>query len=258
MVNRVASDDWVRLHLISPRLYDKILAEKLGPHSTPADIPDMADRMKAAMRQVDEKISAVLSRVGLSLGKLIDLRDEAWAAEDAAIEADGAPVGEDQTPRHWRDRHKEWDPSYDRPRSRKMVAAIVELYLRGLAPGEIDCILSLPPGWVAATLKSKRIPPGGREVVQAHLAGMSVAEISRVTGVPQSSATRILGGIRETTRGAEQRRTARERAQTIVRLAEKGLTYRQISERLGCSLDIVKNTLRRDRRHRYGGRGPAE
>lgn len=249
--------DWVRLHTLSPALYSTYLRELQARleagDATPADLARFVERCLSSARCVDH-LDARLPGLGLTFGQFIDLRNEAIAAEQAATERVDAELAEDRT-KASEERRARRHPIKAGPQSKEMTTLIMNLSLRGLEDERIACVLPIHHTWPTIVRRRMRLHAGARAVVRAHLEGKSLGEIQRATGVPPTSALRILRQIGESPNGAKARVDARARANTIVKLRAKGLAYKEIAERVDCSMDVVKNVLRPERRHRYGGGG---
>lgn len=247
--------DWVRLYFLSPNLWSDYLEEVEtaldAGRATPADLARFIERCLRSARCLSD-LHAQLPGLGLTLWRFAELRDEAVAAEIRAVERDAAELGETETAfsKRYRARQR---PVEAGPLSAELAALIVNLSLRGLDDERIVCALDIHDSWPELVRRRTRLHAGAADVVVAHLEGKTLGEIARTTGVPASSALRILKAIGERPHGVTTRVDARARARTIVKLRDQGLQYKEIAQRVGCSMDVVKNVLRRDRRHRYGG-----
>jgi lambda repressor-like predicted transcriptional regulator len=252
--------DWVRLRMLSPALYSSYLREfqarlETGK-ATRADLLRFAERCLNSARCLDH-FEAQLPGLGLTVWQFGELRDKAMVAERAATDRIDGELAEGKTVfgEKYRIRQHPVEPG---PRSRELAMLILSLSLRGLDDQRIACVLDVHDTWPAIVRRRIRIHPKAADAVAAHIAGASLGQVSARTGVPTATVRRILKLIGEQPHGAAKRVNARERARTIVRLRDKGFSYKEISRRLDCSMDDVKNALRRDRRHRYReGRGPA-
>lgn len=256
--------DWVRLYALAPNLWRSYLTE-LEERPSPAAVARFTDRCIRSVRCLTD-LHAKLPELGLSLAAFADLHNRAWAAQfDARVEGSppDAPVGDEETVLERRaDRDDGWpDDQVSELHdvlADEMSEAVISLHLRGLDDDRITCALDIPKEWAALITARADLNPKARDVVRGHLEGKSLGGITKATGVPASTALRILRRIGETPHGAKHRVDAAARARTIVKLRSRGLTYKEIAGRLGCDLDDVKNALRRDRRHRYGGGRSAE
>lgn len=248
--------DWTRLYVLRPQLWHSLLGD-LGRRPEPAAVARFIDRCIISIRCLTD-VHARLPDIGLSLAGFVELREAAWHAQYSAVEHEERPVGDDETePERLTEKRAAWRPELEDALAPKMRAAVVNLHLRGLDDDSIACSLDLPPQWPASIISRARLNPKARDVVRHHLAGASLAGIAKATGVPATSAVRIIRQIGDTPNGARVRVDAADRARSIVKLRGRGLTYKEIADRLDCSMDVVKNVLRRDRRHRYGrGKGP--
>lgn len=259
--------DWVRLYVLRPGLYYSLLRE-LEERPEPTAVARFVEKCIVSLRCVRD-FHDQLSRYGLTLARFADLYEKAWAAQLEAVEHEERPVDDGDDVVGWGGEHRlkggrldagraGWRPDLNEALAPEMRSAIVNLHLRGVDDDRIACVLGVPSDWPAKVVGRARVHRSGREVVRLHLGGASLGQIAAQTGVPTASVARILRLIDEKPNGAARRVDARNRARTIVKLRDRGLSYKQITERVGCSLDDVKNALRRDRRHRYGDRGPAD
>lgn len=241
--------DWTTLYALRPNLWNDYLEELEAAmdegRASPASLADFMERCLHSVRCLSD-VHARLPELGLSLAAFVDLREKALAAEQAALEFEkNRSLRADRPARA----HK------DGPVSPAMARVIVNLHLRGLSGDRITCALGIHTGWPDAVLRRTRLHARARDVIREHLAGKSLARIAADTGVSPSSAIRIIGQIGEKPNGAGARVDARARARTIRKLRERGLSYKEIAERVGCSLDAVRNALRRDALRRYRGLG---
>lgn len=251
--------DWVRLYALAPNLWRSYLTD-LERHPSPVEVARFTERCIRSVRCLAD-LHARLPEIGLSLAAFAELHERAWNAQfEARVEGDrdDAPLDDDETVRERRARSRADHPDLADVLANEMREAVVNLHLRGLDDERIACAMDIPREWPAAIVAHAHLKPGTKDVVHAHLQGKSLGAIEKATGVPASSALRILRRIGETPNGAKERVDAAARARTIVKLRDKGLSYKEIASRVGCSMDVVKNVLRRDRRHRYGPRRSAE
>jgi DNA-binding CsgD family transcriptional regulator len=256
--------DWVRLYALAPNLWRSYLTD-LEDHLSPAELARFTDRCIRSVRCLTD-LHARLPEIGLSLAQFAELHARAWAAQFDARATDDrrdAPVGEDETEddrRHGARHPDGWPdlPGLHDALADEMREVVVQLHLRGLDDDRISCAMDIPKEWPALIVARAELNPKARGVVRAHLKGKSLGAVAKETGVPASTALRIIRRIGEAPNGARRRVDAAARARTIVKLRGRGLTYKEIAERVGCDLDDVKNALRRDRRHRYGGGRAAE
>lgn len=248
--------DWVRLWTLSRDLYSAYLSEFSdlveSGRAEPADLVRFTERCVRSYRCLAD-LNASLPGLGLTIGQFIDLRDQAISAEQAELERHDRELAENDTEISARYRERQ-HPTPTGPQSKALATLILNLWLRGLDDKQIGCALDIHDNWPRLVRDRIHTHPGSRAVVAAHLAGRTLGQIAKETGVPASSALRILKLIGEQPHGAAKRVNARARAHDIVKLRDRGLTYKEIADRLGCSMDVVKNTLRRDRRHRYRNR----
>jgi hypothetical protein len=245
--------------VLRPQLWHSLLSD-LGRRPEPAAVARFIDRCIISIRCLTD-VHAQLPRIGLTLARFVELREGAWHAQYNAVAHDERPVADDETEaERLTSRRAAWRPDLEDALAPEMRAAVINLHLRGLDDDSIACSLDLPPQWPPQIIGRARLNPKARDVVRHHLAGASLAGLAKATGVPASSTLRILRLVDEVPHGAKERVDAAARARAIVRLREKeGLSYKEISERLGCSMDTVKNVLRRKRRPRYTKRkGAAE
>lgn len=252
--------DWVRLYFLSPNLWsdylDEVEAHLEAGDATPADLARFIERCLRSARCLSD-LHAKLPGLGLTLWQFGELREQAMAAERAAAERDVAGIGENDT--KWSQEYRaRRHPVEAGPLSAELAALIMNLCLRGLDDERIVCALDIHHSWPAIVRRRTRLHSGAAAVVAAHLAGRTLGQIAKDTGVPASSALRILKLIGERPHGATKRVDARDRARTIVKLRDRGVSYKEIATRVGCSMDVVKNVLRRDRRHRYAPGRSAE
>lgn len=252
--------DWVRLYFLSPNLWsdylDEVEAHLEAGDATPADLARFIERCLRSARCLSD-LHAKLPGLGLTLWRFGELREQAVAAEQAAADLDVAGIGENDTVFSQESRARR-RPIEAGPLSAELARLIMNLGLRGLDDERIVCALDIHDSWPAIVRRRARLHPGAADVVAAHLRGRTLGQIAKETRVPASSALRILKLIGESPNGAGARVDARARARTIVKLRDQGLQYKEIAVRVGCSMDTVRNALRRDRRHRYGGgRGAA-
>lgn len=243
-------DDWV--YWVTPQRFRELLDE-VREHPEPGGLPRIVDQI----RRDRCELTRALERLGLTRGRWFEMWDEAWAAEREARAAAEAPIPDTQTGIEALSHRPDPDADAAFPLSDGMRRLIVELHLRGLELGRIDAWGNLPAG-TAAKVTGKAVRPGAADVVRLHFEGRPIGEIAATTGVPVTTAERILASVGEVSVGSRKRTDARARARTIVKLAESGMAYKEIARRVDCSMDTVKNALRRDRRQRYGGKGPAE
>lgn len=257
--------DWVRLFALAPNLWRSYLTE-LEEHPSPAALARFTDRCIRSVRCLAD-LHAKLPEIGLSLAAFAELHAAAWAAQfEARLDDDpqDRPVPDEETPQQRRASTRSADWPADLPSDLRdvladeMREAIINLQLRGLDDDRIACAMDIPKEWPALIAAKGGFHPDARAVVRAHLEGKSLGAIAKATGVPASTALRILRRIGENPHGAKKRVDARSRARDIVKLRDRGLTYKEIARRLDCSIDDVKNALRRDRRHRYGSGRSAE
>ena len=245
--------DWARLYILRPNLWSDYLEEVEAAleenRAGPADLARFIERCLNAVRCLSD-VHAALPGLGLSLARYVELRETAMAAELEAVEADSAELAENETEfsKLYRARRH---PVEAGPLSRQLADLILNLHLRGLDDERLVCSLNIHPTWPAIVRRRSRLHPDTTSVVAAHLAGKTLGQIAKETGVPASSALRVLKLIGERPHGAATRVDARARARTIVKLRDQGLAYKEIAARVGCSMDVVKNVLRRDRIHRY-------
>jgi hypothetical protein len=248
--------DWARLYILRPNLWsdylDEIETALEAGRAQPADLVRFIERCLRAVRCLSDT-HAQLPNLGLTLARFVELREDALAAELAALERDGAELGENETEfsRLYRLRQH---PVEAGPLSKQLADFILNLSLRGLDDSRIVCALDIHHSWPELVRQRIRLHPGAPDVVAAHIAGKTLGQIAHETGVPASSVLRILKLIGERPHGVTARTNARDRARTIVKLRDRGLTYKEIADRLDCSLDTVRNALRRDRVHRYRSR----
>jgi DNA-binding CsgD family transcriptional regulator len=253
--------DWVRLYALAPNLWYSYLAD-LRRRPDPASAARFFDRCYRSLRCLSD-LHARLPEIGLSLADFAELHSRAWAAQfDARVEGNrhDRTVGDDET---IPERLGTGGSGVDEPNLRDILAdemreAVINLHLRGLDDDRIACAMSIPREWPGFIVAKAGLHPDARAVVRSHLEGKSLGAIAKITSVPASSALRILRRIGEVPNGAKVRVDAAARARSIVKLRARGLTYKEIARRLDCSIDDVKNALRRDRRHRYGGGRAAE
>lgn len=256
--------DWVRLYALAPNLWRTYLGD-LEDNPSAAELARFADRCIRSVRCLTD-LHARLPEIGLTLAAFAELHERAWTAQYELRLADDhhdVPIGDEETKKERRGstRCAEWPDPRSRLRdvlSEEMRDAVVNLHLRGLDDDRITCALDIPRDWPVLILADEKNLGAAEEVVRTHLDGRSLGQIAKVTGVPATTALRILRRIGEKPHGAAARVDARDRARTIVKLRAKGLTYKEIARRVGCDLDDVKNALRRDRRHRYGEGRAAE
>lgn len=250
--------DWVRLFMLSPATWFALL-EELRRRPEPAAVAWFHDACEEAVRRLTE-VHQHLPVLGLTVSRLAAIYEKAWAAQHQAVEHDDRPLGETETERERSSNHRVgWRAELDAVLALEMEDAVVNLHLRGATDAHISTILVIPADWPAKIVAHARLNPKAQTVVRAHLGGASLAGIAKATGVPATSALRILRQVDEAPHGAKERVDAAARARDIVRLREReGLSYKDIAQRLGCSMDTVKNVLRKNRRPRYGkGKGPA-
>lgn len=244
--------DWTTLYALRPNLWSDYLDElETALDEGRASSSTLVDFMERCLRSVRclSDFHARLPGLGLSLAAFIDLREKALAAELVALgfENDLSLRADRPTRAH-----------KDGPVSPKLAAAIVNLHLRGLDNERIICALGIHTAWPAAVLRRTRLHAGAHDVVREHLAGASLSQIAARTKVPASSALRVIRQIGEKPNGTGVRVDARARARSIVKLRQRGASYKEIAERLDCSLDTVRNALRRDAKRRYRGLGDAD
>jgi len=248
--------DWVRLYALAPNLWRSYLTD-LEERPSPAELARFTDRCIRSVRCLTD-LHARLPEIGLSLAAFADLHARAWDAQfDARAEGsrEDRAVGDDETvmERQSATRNAGWPDNLRDVLADEMREAVVNLHLRGLDHDRIACAMDIPKEWPALIVTSAGVSQDARAVVRLHLEGKSLGAIAKATKVPASTALRILRRIGEVPNGARVRVDAAARARTIVKLRARGLTYKEIATRVGCDLDDVKNALRRDRRHRYGG-----
>lgn len=256
--------DWVRLYALAPNLWRSYLAD-LEERPSPAEVARFTDRCIRSVRCLTD-LHARLPEIGLSLAAFAELHAQAWTAQFDARAGDDErdqPVADDETPEQRRRGSRHGDGWPDLPHLHDVLAdemreAVINLHLRGLDDNRIACAMDIPKEWPALIVAKAGLQPDARAVVRAHIEGKSLGAIAKTTGVPATTALRILRRIGEVPNGAKVRVDARARARTIVKLRARGLTYKEIVDRVGCDLDDVKNALRRDRRHRYGESRSAE
>lgn len=244
-----ADVDWATLYALRPNLWNDYLEELEAAldegRASPGTLADFMERCLRTVKCLSD-FHARLPGLRLSLAAFVDLREKALAAEAAAL-------------RHENDRSLRADrparAHKDGPLSPTLAAAIVNLHLRGLDEDRIICALGIHTAWPQAVLRRTHLHAGAHDVVREHLAGASLAQIEQRTGVPVSSALRVIRQIDEKPNGVGKRVDARARARDIVKLRRRGLAYKEIAERLDCSLDTVRNALRRDAKRRYRGLG---
>lgn len=259
--------DWVRLYVLRPNLWYSLLKD-LGRRPEPAAIARFVDNCVTSLRCLTD-VHERLPEIGLTLGRFADLYEEAWKAQLVAVEHEERAVADDEDVVGWGDENRlkggrldagreGWRPELHDALAPEMRAAVVNLHLRGLDNDCIACALGIPEDWPAKIVARARLRAEARAVVRAHLDGRSLGAIEKATKVPPSSALRIIRQIGEVPNGAKHRVDAAARARTIVKLRDRGLSYKEIATRVGCSMDVVKNVLRRDRRHRYAPGRSAE
>lgn len=247
--------DWVRLYALAPNLWHSYLTD-LEERPSPAEVARFADRCIRSVRCLTD-LHARLPEIGLSLAAFAELHARAWNAQfEARVEGDAhdRAVAIDESAPERRGAGGEWSP--DSPDLRDVLAdemreAVVHLHLRGLEDGRIACAMDIPKEWPALIVARAGLHPAAREVVRGQIEGKSLGAISKETGVPASTALRIIRRVGEVPNGAKVRVDAKARARTIVKLRDRGLAYKEIAVRVGCDLDDVRNALRRDRQHRY-------
>lgn len=252
--------DWARLYVLRPNLWsdylDEVESALEAERAKPADLVRFIERCLRAVRCLSD-VHARLPGLGLDLARYVEFREKAMAAELAAVERIDGELGENTTQFSEEYRRRQ-HPVEAGPRSAELAALIISLSLRGLDDDRIVCALDIPDSWPAIVRRRIRLHPAAADVVAAHLAGKTLAQLAKTTGAPASTALRILKLIGEQPHGAASRVDARDRARTIVKLRDTGMSYKEIAQKVGCTMDVVKNVLRRDRRHRYGrGKGPA-
>lgn len=258
--------DWVRLYALRPDLWYAMLRD-LGARPEPAALARFVDKCIISIRCLTD-VHAQLPSTGLTLARFVELREAAWEAQFAAVEREDRPIGDDEHVDGWGDnsRNKKgrlneqranWRPDLEDALAPEMRAAVINLHLRGLTDTAIVCALDIPADWPEKIISRARIHPNAKAAIRAHLEGGSLATVAKASGVPATTAVRILRQIGEAPNGAQARVDAGDRARTILKLRDRGLSYKEIAHRLDCSMDVVKNVLRRDRRHRYGRGGPA-
>jgi DNA-binding CsgD family transcriptional regulator len=205
--------------------------------SNPAEAVDILNARTRRRHQV-------LGRAGLSLEEYQARTFRALAAE---AEAASAELSHGPFPRMT-------------PASKEMRRAIVEFDLRGVpeVAHELVELAGLPRSAADTVIARARLHPNARAVVAAHIAGTPIADIVRATGVPATTAARIIESIGETPIRPKAHEPARRRAREIIRMREQGMSYAEIARRLDVPITTVKNALRRDRRRRLNDRGPAE
>lgn len=249
--------DWVRLYALAPNLWRSYLTD-LEERPSPAELARFTERCVRSVRCLTD-LHARLPEIGLSLAAFAELHARAWNAQfDLRANGDAhtdRPVHDDETvmERRAATRNVDWPADLRDVLADEMREAVVNLHLRGLDHERIACAMDIPREWPALIVARAGLHPDARAVVRLHLEGKSLGAIAKATKVPASTALRILRRIGETPNGAKVRVDAAARARTIVKLRSRGLTYKEITARVGCDLDDVKNALRRDRRHRYGG-----
>lgn len=253
--------DWVRLYALAPNLWRSYLTD-LEEQPSPAALARFADRCIRSVRCLTD-LHARLPEIGLGLAAFAELHARAWAAQFDARAEDGdrhdRPVGDHETVEERRAGTRTADWPVDLPSDLRdvladeMREAVVNLHLRGLDDDRIACAMDIPKEWPGLIVARAALHPDARAVVRIHIEGGSLGAIAKATKVPASTALRILRRIGERPNGAKKRVDASARARDIVKLRSRGLAYKEIAERLDCSIDDVKNALRRDRRHRYGG-----
>jgi DNA-directed RNA polymerase specialized sigma24 family protein len=253
--------DWVRLYALAPNLWRSYLSD-LEERPSPAELARFTDRCIRSIRCLTD-LHTRLPGLGLSLAEFADLHARAWNAQFQARADDDnredRPVADDETVLERRSATRSVDWPADLPTDLRdvladeMREAVINLHVRGLDHDQIACAMDIPREWPAFIVSKAGLHPQARAVVLAHLEGKSLGAIAKATKVPATTALRILRRIGETPNGTKVRVDAKARARTIVKLRTRGLTYKEIAARVGCDLDDVKNALRRDRRHRYGG-----
>ena len=258
--------DWVRLYALAPNLWRSYLTD-LEEHPSPAALARFTERCIRSIRCLTD-LHALLPEIGLSLAAFAELHTRAWNAQFQARADDDdredRPVADNETMLERRSATRSVDWPDDLPTNLRdvladeMREAVINLHLRGLDHDQVACAMDVPREWPAFIVAKGGVHPAARAVVRGHLDGKSLGAIAKATKVPASTALRILRRIGEVPNGAKVRVDAKARARTIVKLRARGLTYKEIAARVGCDLDDVKNALRRDRRHRYGGGRSAE
>lgn len=249
-------DPFVRLFILSRRDWDRLLDE-LRCRSEPAAVAWFHDTCEARVLALTRR----LAETGLTVPGYIELCEKAWEGQLEAIAYDERLQADHETAEERTSSHRPgWRQDLRGILADSMRDAVVNLHLRGWDDEEIAAGLNLPEDWPKKIVSRVRLRPKARAVVRAHLAGGSMTTISKATDVSATTVIRILCQIGDVPRGSKERVDAAARARTIVKLRDRGLSYKEIAARVGCSMDVVKNVLRRDRRHRYRGRprGAAE
>jgi lambda repressor-like predicted transcriptional regulator len=223
---------WIVVRLEHPKLWESLVNGGGGIHKFFADPVRLGHFQRdchAICRALD--LNVELPGLGLTVAKAHEAIVNAWV-EQASFRQTHGETG--------------WCPD--------MRQLVLNFHNRGLAEDRIDAVLDLPAKSAASIIREYPPHPGAKKVLRAHAQGLPVAEISRRSGVPESSVNRILESVGEVSNSKVRKQDAARRAATIRKLASQGATYKQISERLGVPMHTVDNALRRGRRKK----GPAE
>lgn len=248
--------DWVRLYVQAPNLWQSYLTD-LERRPEPAAVARFVDRCIRSLRCLTD-MHARLPGIGLTLARFVELREAAWHAQFDAVAHEERPIGDDETAaERLTQRRAAWQPGLAEALAPEMRAAVINLHLRGLDDTRIACALEIPEDWPPAIIGRAHLNANARAVIRAHLDGKSLGGIEKATGIPPTSALRIIRLVGDQPNGARARVDAAARARDILKLRDRGLAYKEIAARLDCSMDVVKNVLRKDRIDRHRRKGPA-
>lgn len=219
--------DFADLFALRPRLWSELVAEVNW--TDPASVRRFAERAREVVACLTD-VHHRLPGLGLTLAQLVELRQKAWLAEDAASTAHAAGKGD-------------FRPAA--PLAPAMRRAIVNLWVRGLEPERIQCALSVHPAWVAATLEGVALGDDERAVIRAHLDGLTLPEVTRRTLVPKTTAARWIERWLGEEPRTNRRTDSHARAERAWRMRQQGRALADIAAELDMSEDAVKKAIRR-------------
>lgn len=218
------SVDWADLYALRPRLWSELVAEVDWKNS--ASVMRFAERaheIVACLTDVHHRLPGL----GLTLAQLVELRQRAWEAEDAASAS--------------------WTGELHlyRALAPAMRGAIVNLSVRGLESDRIACALEVHPAWVDDALAGLELADRDRAVLRSHLAGRSLPEIIRETLTPETTVVRVIHRFLGEEPRTNRRADAAERKLKAWRWHQQGVPVAEIAERLGVPKETAKKLVQR-------------